>query len=83
MDCRLLGSSVHAILQARILEWVAISFSCFLGTVPLFCLIFLPFPRHTVNTVSGSRLHFTAAAVIVVCLINDCDGGGNLWEVES
>ena len=27
MDCRLPGSSVHAISQARILEWVAISFS--------------------------------------------------------
>ena len=27
MDCRLPGSSVHGILQARILEWVAISFS--------------------------------------------------------
>ena len=27
MDCSLLGSSVHGILQARILEWVAISFS--------------------------------------------------------
>ena len=27
MDCSLPGSSVHAILQARILEWVAISFS--------------------------------------------------------
>ena len=26
MDCSLLGSSVHGILQARILEWVAISF---------------------------------------------------------
>ena len=25
MDCSLLGSSVHGILQARILEWVAIS----------------------------------------------------------
>ena len=35
MDCSLPGSSVHGILQARILEWVAISFSveyngCFL-----------------------------------------------------
>ena len=28
MDCSLPGSSVHEILQARILEWVAISFSC-------------------------------------------------------
>ena len=27
MGCRLPGSSVHGILQARILEWVAISFS--------------------------------------------------------
>ena len=26
MDCSLPGSSVHGILQARILEWVAISF---------------------------------------------------------
>ena len=27
MDCSLPGSSVHEILQARILEWVAMSFS--------------------------------------------------------
>ena len=27
MDCSLLGSSVHGILQARVLEWVAISYS--------------------------------------------------------
>ena len=27
MDCSLLGSSVHGIFQARILEWVALSFS--------------------------------------------------------
>ena len=27
MDCSLLGSSVHRIVQARILEWVAIPFS--------------------------------------------------------
>ena len=27
MDCSLAGSSVHGILQARILEWVAIPFS--------------------------------------------------------
>ena len=27
MDCSPLGSSIHGILQARILEWVAISFS--------------------------------------------------------
>ena len=33
MDCNLPGSSVHGILQARILEWVAISFSR--GSFPL------------------------------------------------
>ena len=27
MDCRLPGSSLHGILQARVLEWVAIVFS--------------------------------------------------------
>ena len=27
MDCSLLGSSVHGIRQARVLEWVAIAFS--------------------------------------------------------
>ena len=27
MECRLLGSSVHGILQAKGLEWVAIGFS--------------------------------------------------------
>ena len=27
MDCNLLGSSVHRIFQARVLEWGAISFS--------------------------------------------------------
>ena len=27
VDCNLLGSSVHGILQARMLEWIAISFS--------------------------------------------------------
>ena len=27
MDCNLLGSSVHGIFQARVLEWGAIAFS--------------------------------------------------------
>ena len=28
MDCSLPGTSVHGIFQARVLEWVAIAFSC-------------------------------------------------------
>ena len=31
MDCSLPGSSIHGILQARVLEWGAIAFSRFLG----------------------------------------------------
>ena len=27
MDCRLSGFSIHGIFQARVLEWIAISFS--------------------------------------------------------
>ena len=27
MDCSIAGSSIHGIFQARVLEWVAISFS--------------------------------------------------------
>ena len=30
VDCSLPGSSIHGVLQARILEWVAISFSSFI-----------------------------------------------------
>ena len=37
MDCSLLGFSVHGILQARILEWVAISFS---SIIVILCLSF-------------------------------------------
>ena len=33
MDCSLLGSSVHGIFQARVLEWGAIAFSRGLGTL--------------------------------------------------
>ena len=31
MDCSLPGSSVHGICQARVLEWGATAFSCWLG----------------------------------------------------
>ena len=33
MDCSLPGSSIHGIFQARVLEWVAISFSNFKGQI--------------------------------------------------
>ena len=42
MDCSLPGSSVHGILQARILEWVAISFSSL--TVGLYIIMATFYP---------------------------------------
>ena len=41
MDCSPPGSFVHGILQARILEWVAISFSNRLGKETLYSEILL------------------------------------------
>ena len=35
MDCSPSGSSVHGILQAKILQWVAISFSAVILELPL------------------------------------------------
>ena len=35
MDCSLLGSSVHGIFQARVLEWGAIAFADFMGVLIL------------------------------------------------
>ena len=38
MDCSLPGSSIHGIFQARVLEWVAISFSTCIGRQVLYYL---------------------------------------------
>ena len=52
MDCSLPGSSIHGILQARILEWVAILFSrgssgtrvsCIAGKFLFFLNVSVPF----------------------------------------
>ena len=37
MDCSLLGSSIHGIFQARVLEWGAIAFSAPCPRQPLIC----------------------------------------------
>ena len=41
-DCSLPDSSVHGIFQARILEWVAISFSIYAYGTEFLLLLFLP-----------------------------------------
>ena len=48
MDCSLPDSSIHGILQARILEWVAISFSR--GS-------FQPTDRTCVSRIAGSHFN--------------------------
>ena len=61
MDCSLAGSSVHGIFQARILEWVAISFSK--GSSP-------PRDRTQVSRIAGR--HFTIWATREVAQIFPC-----------
>ena len=57
MDCSLPGSSVHGILQARVLEWGAIAFSvsdfrhCFYVTVTVFAFLLVLHPLALVDIV--------------------------------
>ena len=75
INCSLLGSSIHGILQARILEWVAISCSRGHGNIQIYLIIcdlpsilhpcaFLPFPseqlRH--HIVAHKVLHSVDSA---------------------
>ena len=66
MDCSLLGSSVHGILQARILEWVVIPFSR--GALPIqglnpghphcWCILYqLNYPRSPYKYITMFYLH--------------------------
>ena len=65
MDCISPGSSVHGILQARIMEWVAIPFSRGKGfLIPI--LIPVHFP---INFLLGVFSHFSSFHVFV-CLFN-------------
>ena len=61
IDCRLLGSSVHGILQARILEWIAISFSRGSARLRNWTQVFCTW-RHTLYSLSygGSQIHKSA-----------------------
>ena len=68
MDCSLPGSSVHGIFQARILEWVTISFSR--GTS-------WPRDRTRVSGIVGRRL-----AHVIFCVRKRCQHQGHeggLW----
>ena len=41
MDCSLPGSCVHAVFQARVLEWVAIAFSLAAAAVAKFTMVYI------------------------------------------
>ena len=56
MDCSLLGSSVHGICQARVLEWVAIAFSC----CYCYCLGISNFLERSLDFSFSSFLYFFA-----------------------
>ena len=59
IDCSLPGSSVHEILQARILEWVAISCSMRLLEKHLSdsSLMFIPILKYPINGAMGRNSH--------------------------
>ena len=66
MDCSLPSSSVHGILQARILEWVAISFSR--GSSP---------PRYwTLVSILFQLRHYGSQYFIYVCM-KQCEYPGS------
>ena len=56
VDCNLSGSSVHGILQARILKWAAMPSSrglFDLGMEPVFCIAGRFFPIQTTREAQG------------------------------
>ena len=61
MDCSLPGSSVHGISQARILEWVAISYSkgIFLTQRWSLCLLHCRWILHPLNQLGSLYLYYT------------------------
>ena len=80
MDCSLSGSSGHVTLQARLLEWVAISSSS--GIVPTQGLNpGLPHSRHILYCLSH-HLGYTYH-IYLYKLATGRVGGGFTWELQS
>ena len=74
MDCSLLGSSVYGILQARVLEWVAISFS--MGSSQ-------PKDWTQVSCIAGRRFTFWAPAGVQPQLIQGIQSGDGVGEDQD
>ena len=81
MDCSLPGSSVYGILQARILEWVAISFSIKL------VLKEAEEPENKLPTSAGSwKKEESSRKTSIFCFIDyakafDCGDHNELWKI--
>ena len=85
MDCSPPGSSVHGILQARILEWVAISVSIYLSS-PIYSLVILGkvFNRsepgsspqgcheHQLSWCEALKIERTAHRLVVITGLHQC-----------
>ena len=68
MDCSLPGSSIHGIFQARVLEWVAISFST--RQPSSFLSVKRINPDLTVN--DSSRMSGLVVSLVKILLFNLC-----------
>ena len=70
MDCSLLGSSVHGIFQARVLEWGAITFSDIFTSFPksvYMCSVTSVMSDSLDNSPPGSSVHFSSKNIGVCC----------------
>ena len=79
MDCSLPGSSVHGILQARILEWVAVS-SCRRSSQPRdgTCVSYICIGRLVLYCWATREAHIIAYFVLILTEIDVCGIVNNL-----
>ena len=75
MDCSLPGSSIHGIVQARVLEWVAVAFSEFIvyGNLNRICILLLCENYINFNHVelvhSAFQVHFILIPLCIFILL--------------
>ena len=69
MDCSLLGSSVHGIFQARVLEWDAIAFSALWSE---------QWPKNVLQV--QTRVGFVVCVCVCVCVLTSPGSQGCLGD---
>ena len=84
-DCSLSGSSVHGIFQARVLEWIAISFSKFIKQITLILVSFWYFksfsnyPEIMIMAVFRAVAFFGRFVMGPSCMVVVTPNGGELF----